>query len=74
MNGCARHNQIDFSSSETFFSSLNETKTIQKENNKRLNETKIIQKENNKSTTILNSLKKIRSKEELKAAKELKRL
>ena len=44
MNGCARQNQIDFSSSETFFSSLNETK--------------IIQNENKKNTPVLNSLKK----------------
>ena len=44
MNGCARQNQIDFSSSEAFFSSLNESK--------------IIQKENKKSTTMLNSLNK----------------
>ena len=44
MNGCARQNQIDFSSSEAFFSSLNEQK--------------IIQKENKKSTPVLNSLKK----------------
>ena len=44
MNGCARQNQIDFSSSEAFFSSLNETK--------------IIQKENKKSAPVLNSLKK----------------
>ena len=44
MNGCARQNQIDFSSSETFFSSLNETK--------------IIQNENKKNTSVLNSLKK----------------
>ena len=44
MNGCARHNQIDFSSSEAFFSSLDQTK--------------IIQKENKKSTSVLNSLKK----------------
>jgi len=44
LNGCARQNQIDFSSSEAFFSSLNESK--------------IIQKENKKSTPVLNSLKK----------------
>ena len=44
MNGCARQNQIDFSSSEAFFSSLNKTE--------------IIQKENKKSTPVLNSLKK----------------
>ena len=52
MNGCARQNQIDFSSSEAFFSSLNETE--------------IIQKENKKSTPVLNSLKKskINNKEE----------
>ena len=44
MNGCARQNQIDFSSSEAFFSSLNKTE--------------IIQKENKKNTPVLNSLKK----------------
>ena len=48
MNGCARQNQIDFSSSEAFFSSLNETK--------------IIQKENKKSTPVKNSLKKTKIK------------
>ena len=48
MNGCARQNQIDFSSSEAFFSSLNETK--------------IIQKENKKSTLVKNSLKKTKIK------------
>ena len=58
MNGCARHNQIDFSSSEAFFTSLNKTKIIQKEKKKRLNETKLIQKEDKKSTPVLNSLKK----------------
>ena len=52
MNGCARQNQIDFSSSKAFFSSLNETK--------------IIQKEDKKSTPVLNSLKqgKINTKDE----------
>ena len=44
MNGCARQNQIDFSSSQAFFSSLNETETIQKKNKK--------------STPVINSLKK----------------
>ena len=44
MNGCARQNQINFSSSEAFFSSLNKTE--------------IIQKENKKSTPVLNRLKK----------------
>ena len=48
MNGCARQNQIDFSSSEAFFSSLNETK--------------IIKKENKKSTPVKNSLKKTKIK------------
>ena len=52
MNGCARQNQIDFSSSETFFSSLNKTK--------------IIQKENKKSTSVLNSLKKSKTKKKNK--------
>jgi len=52
MSGCARQNQIDFSSSEAFFSSLNELE--------------IKQKENKKSTPVLNSLKKskINNKEE----------
>ena len=52
MSGCARHNRIDFSSSKAFFSSLNETE--------------IIQKENKKSTPVLNSLKqgKINTKDE----------
>ena len=44
VNGCARQNQIDFSSSEAFFSSLNKTENIQKENKK--------------NTPVLNSLKK----------------
>ena len=44
MNGCARHNPIDFSSKQAFFSSLNNTE--------------ITQKKNKKSTTVLNSLKK----------------
>ena len=66
MNGCARQNQIDFSSSEAFFSSLDETKIIQKENKKRLNETKKIQKENEKSTSVLNTLarSKVNNKDE----------
>ncbi len=53
MNGCARQNQIDFSSSEAFFSSLNEPK--------------IMPKENKKSTPVLNSLKKdkINNKDEV---------
>ena len=32
-NGCVRHNRIDFSSSEAFFSSLNETKLKETKNN-----------------------------------------
>ena len=44
MNGCARQNQINFSSSEAFFSSLNETKKTQKKNKK--------------STPVSNSIKK----------------
>ena len=72
MNGCARHNQIDFSSSEAFFSSL-EAKIIKNENSKRLNRTKIIQKENKKSTSVLNSLKKskINNKDEAIITKSL---
>ena len=48
MNGCARQNQIDFSSSEAFFSSLNEPE--------------IIEKKNKKSTPVKNSLKKTKIK------------
>ena len=48
MNGCARQNQIDFSSSEAFFSSLNKPE--------------IMQKENKKSTPVKNSLKKTKIK------------
>ncbi len=58
MNGCARQNQINFSSSEAFFSSLDDTKIIQKEDKKGLKETKNNQKENKKNTSMLNSLKK----------------
>ena len=58
MNGCARQNQIDFSSSEAFFSSLNEPKIIQKENKTGFNEKEIIQKEDKTNTLALNSLKK----------------
>ena len=58
MNGCARQNQIDFSSSEAFFSSLNKTEIIQMENKKELNETKNNKKENKENTSVLNSLKK----------------
>ena len=48
VSGCARHNRIDFSSSKTFFSSLNETKKVQKKDIK--------------NTAILNSLKKSKIK------------
>ena len=34
INGCAKHNPINFSSSEAFFSSLNEKEVIKKENKK----------------------------------------
>ena len=34
ISGCAKHNPIDFSSSEAFFSSLNEKEVIKKENKK----------------------------------------
>ena len=37
MSGCARQNHINFSSSEAFFSSLNETNIIRKENNNNAN-------------------------------------
>ena len=59
MNGCARQNQIDFSSRKAFFSSLNETE--------------IIQKENKKSTPVLNNLKKnkVINKDEGKIKKSL---
>ena len=44
MSGCAKHNRIDFSSSESFFSSLSEKK--------------IIRKEKTSETSKLNKLKK----------------
>ena len=34
ISGCAKHNAIDFSSSEAFFSSLNKKEIIKKENKK----------------------------------------
>ena len=43
ISGCVRHNQINFSSSEAFFSSLNEKNKIQKE--KKINKKNKIQKE-----------------------------
>ena len=46
MSGCAKHNRIDFSSSESFFSSLSEKK--------------IIRKEKTSDTFKLNNLKKIK--------------
>ena len=49
MSGCARQSHINFSSSEAFFSSLNETN--------------IIQKEKNISTSKLNNLKKKMTKD-----------
>ena len=43
ISGCVKHKQIDFTSSETFFSSLNDKE--------------IIQKENKENTPVINSLK-----------------
>ena len=44
ISGCAKHNRIDFSSSEAFFSSMNEAK--------------VVKKEFKKNTSILYDLKK----------------
>ena len=51
ITGCVKNNKIDFTSSSAFFSSLNETKIVQK--NK-----EILQRENQKSTSLINSSKK----------------
>ena len=40
MSGCAKNNRIDFSSSKAFFSSMNETKVVQKKNIPKLNDLK----------------------------------
>ena len=40
INGCAKHNRIDFSSSEAFFSSLNEKEEIKKQNKKNISKLK----------------------------------
>ncbi len=52
MSGCARHNRIDFSSSEAFFSSLSEKKIIQKKN--KINTSKL----NNLQKSKINNTKK----------------
>ena len=49
ISGCVRHNQINFSSSEDFFSSLNEKKKVQKRK-------KIGKKDNETIKTIKESL------------------
>ena len=54
LSGCDKHNQINFSSREAFFSSLNEKKIIQKEN---INNTSILS--NLKKTKIVDTKKKI---------------
>ena len=60
MNGCAKHNQINFSSREAFFSSLNERTILQKKNKNdtSIKKTKIVQKENKNNTSVLKGLKK----------------
>ena len=52
VTGCAKNNKIDFTSSKAFFSSLNETKIIQKKDKE------IVQKEDRKSASLIVSLKK----------------
>ena len=44
--GCAKHNPIDFSSSDAFFSSLNEKKIIKKENKKSISVEGTLKKNN----------------------------
>jgi hypothetical protein len=76
MSGCARQNHINFSSSEAFFSSLNQTNVIQKEKNnnisklnnlkkKKINDTdeKIIKKPF--SLTLLSYKKQLKQKIDL---------
>ena len=52
VTGCVKNNRIDFTSSGAFFSSLNETKIIQKKDKE------IVQKEDRKSASLIVSLKK----------------
>ena len=57
ISGCAKHNPIDFSSSEAFFSSLNEKKVLKKENKKitvEKNNIKITKKQISKKSFLLN--------------------
>ena len=46
MSSCARHNPIDFSSSNTFFSSLNEKEIVKNENKTNTSENKSLEKNN----------------------------
>ena len=59
VTGCAKNNRIDFTSSKAFFSSLNETKIIQKKDKGIVQTNKeITQKEDRKSASLVISLKK----------------
>ena len=59
ITGCVKNNRIDFTSSKAFFSSLNETKIIQKIDKEIVQKNKeIIQKEDRKSASLIISLKK----------------
>ncbi len=62
MSGCAKHNRIDFSSSESFFSSLSEKKIIRKEKTSdtfKLNNLKKNKINNTKNNKINNTKNKI---------------
>ncbi len=65
ISGCARHNRIDFSSSEAFFSSLNEKKIIDKENissSSKLGDLEKSRIENTKKNKVNNTKKQISKK------------
>ena len=58
VTGCVKNNKIDFTSSSTFFSSLNETEIVQKNREIVQKNREIVQRENQKSTSLINSSKK----------------
>ena len=52
MSGCVKHNQIDFTSSKAFFSSLNEKEVIQKKEKKNTSLIKTPEKDIKKTSVI----------------------
>ena len=72
ITGCVKNNNIDFTSSETFFSSLNNAKITQKKSKKPTslsspNNAKITQKKSKKPTAPMNSSKRNKIDDENKS-------